>query len=65
MGRTQRGTPPKPPVFAPLALSTPPQITLSGLMMVLLNFATLLYYDPAYLTEKGGAAGPPHWLYFT
>jgi hypothetical protein len=33
--------------------------------MVLLNFATLLYYDPAYLTEKGGADGPPQWLYFT
>jgi hypothetical protein len=21
--------------------------------------------DPMYLTEKGGANGPPHWIYFT
>lgn len=41
------------------------QITLSGLAMVLLNFATLAFYDPTYLTEKGGATGPPNWVYFT
>ncbi|KIP05510.1 hypothetical protein PHLGIDRAFT_128827 [Phlebiopsis gigantea 11061_1 CR5-6] len=38
---------------------------MSGLMMVVLNFATLLYYDPAYLIEKEGAGGPPQWVYFT
>jgi hypothetical protein len=41
------------------------QITLSGLSIILLNFATLIYYDPTYLTEKGGATGPPNWVYFT
>ncbi|KAG5639650.1 hypothetical protein H0H81_008811 [Sphagnurus paluster] len=25
----------------------------------------MLYYDPLYLTEKGGATGPPNWIYFT
>ncbi|KAJ8085164.1 hypothetical protein PM082_003949 [Marasmius tenuissimus] len=43
----------------------PNTITLSGLSIVFLNFLTLLYYDPTYLTEKGGATGPPHWIYFT
>ncbi|KAH9017812.1 Choline/ethanolaminephosphotransferase [Lactarius pseudohatsudake] len=43
----------------------PNVITLSGLAIVLFNFASLSYYDPTYLTEKGGAAGPPNWLYFT
>ncbi|CAL1694727.1 unnamed protein product [Somion occarium] len=43
----------------------PNVITLSGLCMVLLNFAMLIYYDPEYLSEKGGADGPPHWVYFT
>lgn len=33
--------------------------------MVLINFATLVYYDPNYLAEKGGADGPPQWVYFT
>ena len=41
------------------------QITLSGLSIILLNFATLIYYDPTYLAEKGGATGPPNWIYFT
>jgi ethanolaminephosphotransferase len=41
------------------------QITLTGLAIVFLNFLTMLYYDPMYLTEKQGAAGPPHWVYFT
>jgi len=40
-------------------------ITLSGLSIILLNFATLIYYDPTYLAEKGGATGPPNWVYFT
>ncbi|KAF8274305.1 hypothetical protein EI94DRAFT_1714111 [Lactarius quietus] len=43
----------------------PNLITLSGLAIVLFNFASLSYYDPTYLTEKGGATGPPNWLYFT
>ncbi|KAI9511889.1 Choline/ethanolaminephosphotransferase [Russula earlei] len=43
----------------------PNMITLTGLAIVLLNFATLSFYDPAYLAEKGGAKGPPHWVYFT
>ncbi|KAH9964108.1 Choline/ethanolaminephosphotransferase [Russula dissimulans] len=43
----------------------PNMITLSGLTIVLLNFATLWFYDPTYLGEKGGATGPPHWVYFT
>ncbi|KAI0053462.1 Choline/ethanolaminephosphotransferase [Auriscalpium vulgare] len=43
----------------------PNTITLSGLSIVLFNFATMVYYDPTYLAEKGGATGPPHWVYFT
>ncbi|PSR72058.1 hypothetical protein PHLCEN_2v12088 [Hermanssonia centrifuga] len=43
----------------------PNVITMCGLCMVLINFATLLYYDPTYLAEKGGATGPPRWIYFT
>ncbi|CAE6477706.1 unnamed protein product [Rhizoctonia solani] len=43
----------------------PNTITFLGLCLVLSNFATLLYYDAAYLTEKGGATGPPQWVYFT
>lgn len=43
----------------------PNVITLSGLVVVMINFLSLLYYDPNYLTEKGGATGPPHWIYFT
>jgi len=45
--------------------AAPNVITLTGLCMVLLNFATMLYYDPAYLAERGGASGPPRWIYFT
>lgn len=41
------------------------QITLSGFALVFINFLTLLYYDPDYLAEKGGAEGPPQWVYFT
>lgn len=41
------------------------QITLTGLAIVLSNFATLLYYDPTYLAQTGGAAGPPNCVYFT
>ena len=29
------------------------------------NFLTLLYFDPAYLGDKGGATGPPNWVYYT
>ncbi len=38
---------------------------MTGLSLVLANFATLLYYDPKYLTEEEGAEGPPNWIYFT
>lgn len=41
------------------------QITLCGFVLVIFNFATMLYYDPTYLTQKGGATGPPQWIYFT
>jgi len=43
----------------------PNTITLSGFILVVFNFATMLYYDPGYLAEKGGATGPPQWIYFT
>ncbi|KAG9083953.1 hypothetical protein FRC06_004305 [Ceratobasidium sp. 370] len=43
----------------------PNTITFLGLCLVLTNFATLLYYDPTFLSEKGGATGPPQWVYFT
>ncbi|KAL5533588.1 hypothetical protein ACEPAG_48 [Sanghuangporus baumii] len=42
----------------------PNTITLTGLSLVFINFLTLLYYDPYYLTSKH-VAGPPNWLYFT
>ncbi|KAF7307605.1 hypothetical protein MIND_00555700 [Mycena indigotica] len=42
----------------------PNTITLSGLSIIFLNFATLLYYDPQYLTEKGGVV-LPSWVYFS
>ncbi|KAK2465438.1 hypothetical protein APHAL10511_002792 [Amanita phalloides] len=44
----------------------PNTITLTGLLIVFLNFLSLLYYDPEYLTQKHGAPSPPpNWLYFT
>ncbi|KAH9932117.1 Choline/ethanolaminephosphotransferase [Epithele typhae] len=43
----------------------PNTITLTGLCLVLTNFATLLYFDPKFLTDKEGAEGPPQWVYFT
>ncbi|KAF5384938.1 hypothetical protein D9615_000984 [Tricholomella constricta] len=48
----------------PLSVA-PNTITLTGLTIVFINFFTMLYYDPLYLTEKGGATGPPNWIYFT
>jgi ethanolaminephosphotransferase len=33
--------------------------------MVFINFITMVMYDPGYLAEKGGAAGPPNWMYYT
>lgn len=33
--------------------------------MVGVNFVTMLFYDPYYLTEKDGAPGIPHWIYYT
>ncbi|KAK7444746.1 hypothetical protein VKT23_015063 [Stygiomarasmius scandens] len=42
----------------------PNTITLSGLMIVFVNFFTMLYYDPLYLCEKGGVV-TPRWIYFT
>ncbi|OSX66842.1 hypothetical protein POSPLADRAFT_1175530 [Postia placenta MAD-698-R-SB12] len=56
MGRTKHGM---GAASIPLAF-----ITLSGLSLVLLNFATLVYFDPAYLTDHEGA-GPPRWIYLT
>ncbi|KAJ3853734.1 Choline/ethanolaminephosphotransferase [Lentinula lateritia] len=47
----------------PLSIA-PNTITLSGLCIVIVNFFTLLYYDPSYLTEKGGVY-IPQWIYFT
>ncbi|KAI0803223.1 Choline/ethanolaminephosphotransferase [Irpex lacteus] len=42
----------------------PNTITMSGLAMVIINFATMLYFDPAY-QGGDGPHGPPHWIYFT
>ncbi|KAJ3820336.1 choline ethanolaminephosphotransferase [Lentinula raphanica] len=47
----------------PLSVA-PNTITLSGLFIVFLNFLTLLYFDPSYVTEKGGAF-VPNWVYFS
>ena len=41
------------------------KITLTGLSIVIFNFATLLYYDPLYLTERDGYTDPPRWVYFS
>jgi ethanolaminephosphotransferase len=45
------------------------QITLTGLCIVFINFLSLIYYDPLYLTERDAtnhrSYGPPQWLYFT
>lgn len=41
------------------------QITFTGLSLVFINFFTMMLYDPAYLTQKHGAPGPPQWLYYT
>ncbi|KAG8984872.1 hypothetical protein FRB94_010715 [Tulasnella sp. JGI-2019a] len=43
----------------------PNTITFLGLCLVLTNLATMIYYDPQYLTEKGGATGPPNWVYYS
>lgn len=43
----------------------PNTITLTGLSLVFFNFLTLLYYDPTYITGKGGEEKLPQWLYFT
>ncbi|KAI0319538.1 Choline/ethanolaminephosphotransferase [Amylostereum chailletii] len=43
----------------------PNTITLSGLAIVVFNFATMVYYDPTYLAHKEGSTGPPNWIYFT
>ncbi|KAJ7447209.1 Choline/ethanolaminephosphotransferase [Mycena latifolia] len=47
----------------PLSVA-PNTITLSGLSIVFLNFATMVLYDPAYLAEKGGVV-VPRWVYFS
>ncbi|KAJ7894550.1 CDP-alcohol phosphatidyltransferase-domain-containing protein [Mycena leptocephala] len=47
----------------PLSVA-PNTITLSGLSIVFLNFATLLLHDPTYLAEKGGVV-VPSWVYFS
>ncbi|KAF8333083.1 uncharacterized protein EI90DRAFT_3145274 [Cantharellus anzutake] len=43
----------------------PNTITLAGLFLVAVNFATLIHYDYQYLGETGRAPGPPQWIYFT
>jgi len=43
----------------------PNTITSCGFALVILNFVTMLYYDPGYLADIGGAPGPPQWIYFT
>ncbi|KAJ7083364.1 CDP-alcohol phosphatidyltransferase-domain-containing protein [Mycena belliarum] len=47
----------------PLSVA-PNTITFLGLCIVFLNFMTMIYYDPAYLTEKGGVV-LPRWAYFS
>ncbi|KAH8825664.1 choline ethanolaminephosphotransferase [Flagelloscypha sp. PMI_526] len=46
------------------ATVAPNTITMSGLGLVLVNFATMIYYNPLYLTEKEGAE-IPSWVYLT
>ncbi|RXW17687.1 hypothetical protein EST38_g8165 [Candolleomyces aberdarensis] len=48
----------------PLSVA-PNTITLTGLCIIIFNFATLIYYDPLYLVERDGYHEPPHWVYFT
>ncbi|KAJ2912227.1 hypothetical protein MD484_g8183, partial [Candolleomyces efflorescens] len=48
-----------------VAPNTRSKITLTGLCIIILNFATLIYYDPLYLVERDGFSEPPHWVYFT
>ncbi|KAG8219253.1 hypothetical protein J3R82DRAFT_92, partial [Butyriboletus roseoflavus] len=48
----------------PLTIA-PNTITLLGLLIVMLNFLSLLIYDPLYYTDKDGPAGLPQWIYFT
>ncbi|KAM6498880.1 Choline/ethanolaminephosphotransferase [Amanita muscaria] len=44
----------------------PNTITLTGLLIVIVNFLTLLFYDAEYLTlQRGAPSPPPNWLYFT
>jgi len=43
----------------------PNTITLTGLSLVFMNFLTMVYYDPQFLTPKQGAVGPPQWVYYT
>ncbi|KAJ7292627.1 hypothetical protein C8J57DRAFT_1549851 [Mycena rebaudengoi] len=47
----------------PLSVA-PNTITLSGLSIVFLNFATMIFFDSAYLAEKGGVF-VPRWAYFS
>ncbi|KAF9474979.1 choline ethanolaminephosphotransferase [Pholiota conissans] len=48
----------------PLSIA-PNTITLTGLLIVFVNFFTLLYYDPLYLTEHDDVTAPPRWVYYT
>ncbi|KAF8185705.1 cholinephosphotransferase [Pholiota molesta] len=48
----------------PLSVA-PNTITLTGLLIVFVNFFTLLYYDPLYLTEHDDFTSPPKWVYYT
>lgn len=47
----------------PLSVA-PNTITLTGLCLVVSNVATMLYYDPAYLTQRGGVE-LPSWIYMS
>ncbi|KAJ7207492.1 Choline/ethanolaminephosphotransferase [Mycena pura] len=47
----------------PLSVA-PNTITLSGLCIVIVNFATVFWHDPTYLAEKGGVV-MPSWVYFS
>lgn len=41
------------------------QITFLGLCIIFVNFGTLLYYDPGFKCESGGAKELPRWVYFS
>jgi len=48
-----------PPFIAPNT------ITLIGLCLIVLNFLTLIYYDPLYLVVNTDVEVTPQWIYYT